>query len=171
MNDSKIHSFLGLNHWLVPVAVAVLLVLGSLFSGRGSDITSRESARLGRRIDRRLDKLEAYMAETMAQNHAEWPTLKDFPSDMVIYRYVDDTLQSWVNEFTTGNDDIRHGIYIQRFSDLGYGQTSQLSDADTSYRFMNMGSEWYLVRSMEDPSARSSEDLTSSPRRQEARTG
>lgn len=152
MNDSKIHSFLGLNHWLVPVAVAVLLVLGSLFSGRGSDITSRESARLGRRIDRRLDKLEAYMAETMAQNHAEWPTLKDFPSDMVIYRYVDDTLQSWVNEFTTGNDDIRHGIYIQRFSDLGYGQTSQLSDADTSYRFMNMGSEWYLVRSMEDPS-------------------
>ena len=71
-------------------------------------IDSTESVR--RRVEKKLYKremkLEKYIGEAFDTPATQWPDIKDFPEDMVLYKYVADTLQSWINVFPTGNDEV-----------------------------------------------------------------
>ncbi len=89
------------------------------------------------------------MDEALGTAVEEWPVLDDFPDDMVVYRYVNDTLQSWCNQFTVDNDDISRRTYIQQFNDLRYNIISPLAEADTNVSYMNIGPKWYVVKAKE----------------------
>lgn len=149
-NPGSLRRLVSQNLWLVLVVLS-LLILGSSFLSRlKPDITAYTARRMERTLDKRMTLLEEYMAQVMNNKRTEWPELKNLPSDMVVYKYVNDSLKSWHNQFTLDNDDIGSTVFIQYISNLRYNVTSPLKDVDTSISYMNIGPQWYLVKSMVD---------------------
>ncbi len=142
------------NLWLMMTATAVIILALHLFSSGGPDMTSSVGRKLEKKLNARASKLDGYMKQALSCQKDEWPDLEDLPSDMVIYRYIGDTLKSWNNQFSLDNDDIGNKVFIQRFSNLRYNMISPLVYADTALSYMNMGPKWYLVKSMDDGAGR-----------------
>ena len=100
---------------LLPLAVlgvAVCLVLSFLQSG-GKDDLSSEARSLQDNIRKREALLDEYAYQALDQPADKWLDIKDLPEDMVIYRYLSDTLQSWVHQFPFANDDLRESSIYQ----------------------------------------------------------
>ena len=74
----------------------------------------------------------------------------DLPEDMVIYRYVNDTLQAWVNLFSVVNDGISARNIVQRLTSPKVNLQSPLATLDSTVRFVNMGPKWYLAYMLEE---------------------
>lgn len=145
-----LRSLLGKNAWLLFFTMAVLLILTNVFVDRRSDFSDYSARRLTRIMNERFDKLESYMKQATAKNPGGWLEMESLPSDMVIYRYCSDTLQSWCNQFSLDNDDISQRLVVQRFVNLKYNFVSPLAEADTTVKYMNIGPKWYLVKAITD---------------------
>ena len=134
--------------WALPVILAAVLLLASILSGRDTDYTGIAARRTSSRIETRMGMLEEYMRTVAGAESGTWPQLKDFPEDMVVYRYEDDSLRCWCNQFTLDNDDISRRPLIQRLGNLRFNMLSPLLDVDTTVSYVNMGPNWYLVKGM-----------------------
>lgn len=134
------------NLWVLLVASALLLVAISVLVNRDADFSGMAARRTARLIEARMERLEGYMDEVSRLDRGAWPDLDDFPEDMVVYRYDDDSLRCWCNQFTLDNDDISRKPYIQRLRNLRYNMVSPLVDVDTTVSYLNMGPNWYLVK-------------------------
>lgn len=150
MNDKGIINILKINLWLLLMMLAVAILSFSFFSGRSVDMAAAVGKKLEKRLDGRMQKLETYMVQVLEEDRDQWPELNKFPQDMVVYRYENDTLKSWNNQFSLDNDDIGNKVFVPRFSNLRYNVVSPLTYADTVVSYMNMGSRWYLVKSIDD---------------------
>ena len=71
----------------------------------GDDINAK-TKKLQRKYSHREEILEDYVHRTLKTPVDEWIKFDNFPEDMVIYRYNEDTLQSWVNLFPISNDEV-----------------------------------------------------------------
>ena len=136
--------------WIVMVAGAVVLIFLSQIGFGGADLTETAARKFEKTVGKRMAMLDGYMQQVMEGSRDEWPELKDFPEDMVIYRYVDDSLQSWCNQFTLDNDDIGRRTYLSRFYDLRYNIVSPLIGVGSEPSYMNFGPSWYLVKAIDD---------------------
>lgn len=143
---SGIRIKLGRNMWFLLLCAAVAFFAAAFASSRLYNSSGMTARRVGRLTDQRLEILKGYVAEAMAQDPEEWMRLDGMPEDMTIYRYADDTLQSWCNQFSTENDDISRRTLIERFTDTRNSLVSPLLGADTLWRYMNIGPKWYIVR-------------------------
>lgn len=136
--------------WPALVAAAViLLVLLFGIAGR-ADLSSVSARRVTRIINDRMSTLETYMRRAVTENRGEWLELEGLDDDMVIYRYMDDSLQSWCNQFSLDNDDISKKLMVPRFVNLRYNIISPLVSVDTTVSYINMGPKWYLVKAVDD---------------------
>jgi len=109
--------------------------------------SDKMAERTSRIISARLDILQGFMNQALESDPSQWLELKDLPNDMVVYRYVDDTLQSWSNQFTVANDNINSRLVFQRISNLHDRLTSPLSEVTEQISYVNYGPKWYLVKS------------------------
>ena len=80
--------------------------------------------------------------------------LRDLPEDMVIYKYVADTLQSWANQFPISNDEVDAYAFTYR---LHYLSNANLFSSPLAYlgleeQYVNLGSAWYIVNTYVSPS-------------------
>ena len=129
-----------------------LVLLGIVVSGtfiiinKRSDFTDISAKNLTSLIAKRMNILDGYMHKAAAES--DWPELENFPEDMVIYRYVGDSLKAWCNQFTLDNDDISKRMYIQRFINLRFNVVSPLASVDTNVNYINIGPKWYLVKAL-----------------------
>lgn len=143
---SKAGKFLKENLWLPLLAAAVVLLALSFFERNNSDFAEVVATRTEALINKRLTILEKAMDDALAQNRTSFISLEKLPQDMVVYRYEDDTLQSWCHQFPVDNDDISRRILIPRLSSSRFGNNiSPLAEADSLIRYMNIGPKWYLV--------------------------
>ncbi len=149
-NGKRILDLVGEKLWLVFILIAVLVVSFSSLASRGSDFTHMASSRMEKVIDKRLDILEEYMVEAINQPLDQWMELKNLPSDMIVYRYVYDTLQSWNNQFAIENDDIDNKLVIKRLANPKYNIESQLTDVTSQWQFLNVGPKWYIIKKITD---------------------
>ena len=133
--------------WIVLLLAAIVLVGVSLYARRGTDYTETAARKISEVIARRMAVLDTYTARALAQPHDQWMDLEGLPEDMVVYRYVADSLQSWCHQFTVDNDDISARMVIQRFPDLRYNLVSPLSQVVTLVSLQNIGPKWYLTYS------------------------
>ena len=133
---------------VVLVLAAVVLFAASLFMGIGRANATSASADLGRRIERRIRVLDGYVRKALDENPAEWMQLDGLPEDMVVYRYVEDSLQSWANQFPIRSDDIRERTLVQRLGDSRGDSTSPLEEVTEELTYMNLGPKWFLVKSV-----------------------
>lgn len=138
------------NAWLLGFLGILLSACALFFLMRDADMSNLTASRVSRVINKRMARLEALMDAAMSGNHNDWLTLDGLDEDMVVYRYIDDSLQSWCNQFSLDNDDISKRLVVQRFVNLRYNFVSPLAEADTAARYINMGPKWYLVKSVSD---------------------
>lgn len=130
--------------------VSLILFLLSLSFNTSWSNTEKVAEKLGDRIEERLALLEDFGRKAMKEDHSQWLELKKLPPDMVIYRYVCDTLQSWSNQFPVINDDISTKMIFQRLTNLRSGLTSPLSHISERPKYISLGSKWFIVKSLSD---------------------
>ena len=94
------------------------------------------------------------VAEALAQDPGAWMKLDRLPPDMVVYRYRNDSLQSWCHQFPVINDDIGTRVVFQRLTSLRSDVVSPLSFVTDEVSYMNLGTKWYLVKSASEGSCR-----------------
>ena len=128
------------------MALSVVLAVLSVFVSRGPANTDKAAARAGRTLDRRVEKLDAYMNAALTQDRQSWMSFENFPSDFVIYRYCSDTLQSWCNQFPLHNDDISSVATVERLSSYRSRIVSPLSEVTDIPSFVNYGPKWFIVK-------------------------
>ena len=66
----------------------------------------------------RMKTLDSYVEKALTEDNTKWMDLGDIPDDMVVYRYVNDSLQSWANIFTINNDDLSRKVVVQQFTSV-----------------------------------------------------
>ncbi len=126
----------------------ILLGLSSLgsYPSRRADMTAD---RLERTVNHRMAVLDRYIASALDQPSDEWLQLKGLPQDMVVYRYVGDSLQSWCNRFPVMNDDIRSGVLVDAIANPRSPGRSPLASIGNEVSFCNLGPKWYLAKSVD----------------------
>ena len=125
----------------------VLLLAFSLGRFPTADGTEQAARRAGVRVTERMHLLDRYVEKAFAQDPGRWMDLSGLPDDMVVYRYVDDSLQSWQNRFPVVRDDIGGGVVFQRLTNPKAAFRSPLAEIGPDPVFCNLGSKWYLARS------------------------
>ena len=97
----------------------------------------------------RLSELNSAISKTLSSN----PTSKSEPieveEDIVIYRYVNDSLVCWYNQFPILNDDISQKMVFHRLSPFDNRLESPLIDATSQLKYLNIGTKWYLVKAID----------------------
>ena len=132
----------------ILVMAAVVLFAASLFMGIGQADATSASANLGKRVEHRIQLLDDYIQKALDGEKTEWMRLEGLPEDMVVYRYVKDSLQSWAHQFPIRSDDIRERTLVQRLGDSRSDSTSPLEEVTESLSYMNLGPKWYLIKSV-----------------------
>jgi len=128
--------------------LALLLMIVSFLEFSSSDSMDREVSRLESRIHIRQQLLEDFVLKTAETPDSLFIDFKDFPEDMVIYRYYSDTLQSWINQLPIANDDIANfdfGYRINQLNSKGVTNTP-LAYTGKLEQYMSLGSAWYVVK-------------------------
>lgn len=137
------------NLTLVIFFLALAFFLLSL-SGSSPDYdVKRVAERTGRSVGLRVRILDQYITKALEPSSDGLMDIDDLPEDMVIYRYVNDSLQSWSNQFSVINDDISAKLVFQRLTNLKNNIVSPLSEVTEDLSYMNLGPKWYLIKSVE----------------------
>ncbi len=136
--------------WKLFLALAVLFFMLSTSLTLTTENAEKAAADFKVKVEKRLGILEKFADQALNSDHGKWLSLEKLPPDMVIYRYVYDTLQSWCNQFPISNDDISTRMVFERLSNLRSGIISPLSDISEETSYMNLGSKWYIMRSRSD---------------------
>ena len=131
--------------WVLLAAAAVLIALFLTLRPSPSD-TVKAAARTEKALGRRMQSLEGFIS-TALDAEQEWIGNLGLPDDMVIYRYIEDSLQSWCNQFPVKNDDITGKMVIQKLSRPRENISSPLAEVREVPSFVNYGPKWYIVKS------------------------
>ena len=134
------------------LSVALALLAASLLANQSHPDTESTARDLGRRVEKRLALLDGYAAQALSADPEAWLRLEDLPEDMVVYRYREDTLQSWAHQFPLRNDDIRSRTLFQRLGDGRSNVASPLAALSSALTYVNYGPKWFLARSVEEGS-------------------
>ena len=128
--------------FIIALGVFVLSI-----AGNGSESGAERVARSTKtRIQNRIDILDTYIIKALDNSLDDHVCLEDLPEDMVIYKYVNDSLKSWSNQFSVLNDDISTKMVFPRLTNLKNRLISPLLDVTEELSYMNLGPKWYLVK-------------------------
>jgi hypothetical protein len=130
------------------VLALVMFVISMTGTGKAKD-TDAIAEKVGVKVEKRLRLLDRHIAKAL-QTPPEGLMVPDrIPEDMVIYLYVNDSLMSWNNQFPILNDNISIKIPFERMMPTNNGITSPLTDIAEELQYMNLGSRWYIVKTVE----------------------
>lgn len=110
--------------------------------------SGKRAAKVEKMLHKREKVLQSYVDRAFEVPAEEWLRFENFPEDMVLYRYVDDTLQSWINNFPISNDDIRIPSLWYRINDLRNKNSFNIPLAflKDSVQYTSLGPKWYVVK-------------------------
>ena len=133
---------------LTALILSLLLFVLSMASNNAGSNTEKVARNTAEKIEDRLEILDRYTKEALETDRKELILPEGLPEDMVIYRYLNDSLQSWSNQFSIINDDITSRLVFQRLTDRSEQIISPLTDVTEEISYLNLGPKWYLVRSV-----------------------
>ncbi|MCR5351348.1 MAG: hypothetical protein K6E35_02490 [Bacteroidales bacterium] len=128
------------------LVISVVAFISSLRDTQAPGDTNREARRVGRLLDKRVERMDEYIVKALDQDPEEWLSLEGLPSDVVVYRYCKDTLQSWCNEFPITNDRIDRRVYVPFVTDPHITSESPLLQVTDNLSFCLLGTRWYLAK-------------------------
>ena len=132
------------------ILALVLFVLSLAGNNAGSN-TDKVALETSERIQKRLTSLEENIEAALETDRKELILPEGLPEDMVIYRYINDSLQSWSNQFSIINDNISSLLVFQRLTDRRSQIVSPLADVTDEISYLNLGPKWYLVKAVTGP--------------------
>ena len=137
-----------IQHWVgvALLAAAALVFVAAQLSGPGAADLQSAAQDLGKRVEDRMALLDTYIGKALETETDQWMDLEGLPEDMVVYRYVEDTLQSWAHQFPIRSDDIRPQPLGQRLGESRSSLVSPLKDVGEQPLFVNHGSKWFLEK-------------------------
>ncbi len=127
------------------VLALVLFVLSMAGNNAGND-TDNDAREVAVHIEHRLRILDDYIEKAGSTDQKDRKAQGNLPEDMVIYQYVNDSLKSWNNQFSTLNDDIASRHLFYRLTDRRASLISPLAEITEDISYMNIGPKWYLVK-------------------------
>ena len=130
----------------ILITAAMLLVAVSFFLPQMKGDTSLAAKRVENVVKSRLKKLDKFAQQALEADPEQWLDLGKVPEDMVVYRYVSDRLQSWVNQFPISSDEIIPSNSYHRLSNPRARVKSPLASVGDEYALLRMGSKSYLVK-------------------------
>ena len=133
---------------LTALFLALLLFILSMASNNAGSNTDKISEETAARIEKRLAILDSYIAQAHATDKNELILPAGLPEDMVVYRYINDSLQSWSNQFPIINDDISSRLVFYRLTSRNHTLTSPLSETGEEITYQNIGAKWYLTKAV-----------------------
>lgn len=148
MNEVK--EYVKKNGHLLCLAVAAAIFSLSLVVNTSPRDSERAAYRTGRLVEKRMRILDGHIKTALESDHSQWLELEDLPEDMVVYRYVYDTLQSWCNQFPIINDDTGNRLIFQKFTNLRTSLLSPLAEIKDEVSYMSLGPKWYIVKAVTD---------------------
>ncbi|MCR5003341.1 MAG: cache domain-containing protein [Bacteroidales bacterium] len=129
---------------LLAVLIAILALPFLVTFGVTSE--PKMASRVEKILGEKIALLDTQMKDALEGDHTAWLNMYGVPDDMILYRFESDTLQSWVNQFSVLNDDIKSRVLVPSLSNLR-GNAS-LSDITKEASFVNYGPKWYLVKAI-----------------------
>ena len=132
---------------LLASVVCVLLALNLSPYPADSEVAAQKVQKV---LSGRMSVLDSYAQKALEGDISQWMVLDGLPEDMVVYRYVNDSLQSWANRFTVTNDDISNKVMFQQFTSQRTALSSPLLAVTPVVQYMNLGPAWYLIYSKEE---------------------
>lgn len=141
-------------HKILPftaLILALVLFVLSLAGNNAGSNTDKVALETADRIQKRLSSLEENIEAALETDRKELILPEGLPEDMVIYRYINDSLQSWSNQFSIINDNISSLLVFQRLTDRRSQIVSPLADVTDEISYLNLGPKWYLVKSVTGP--------------------
>lgn len=138
----------------ICIFLSILLLVTAISLPRKTGGTDSAAEKVERIAARRIAMLEKYADKMLAASPYEWPDIGNLPGDMVIYRYVGDSLQCWVNQFSVVSDNIAGRSVFKRLTNPRVSPGSPLSEVGDSLGFFNFGPKWYLARSRSEGDVR-----------------
>lgn len=133
---------------LLCFALSLLMFALSMAGSSGVSDIEKVADKVEARLDRRLEILDNHISKVTETEAGQWPDIGTLPGDMVIYRYVNDSLQSWSNQFSVLNDDISSRLVFERMTDLKNRLTSPLAETTEDLSYMSIGPKWYVVKAV-----------------------
>ena len=130
---------------LLLFLLAVVFFIMSMSGNNSGDETDAIAAKAEKKIAQRISLLESHV-EQVASGSYDIGFITEIPEDMVIYRYVNDSLTSWINQFPIINDDISTRMMIQRLTNFRVRLTSPLIQAKDEFSYINLGPKWYIIK-------------------------
>ncbi len=128
---------------LLAAGLVLFVSAFGIFSHPGDAVSA--SRRVERRLSARMNQLSQFASEAMYRDPSLWQSERPVPEDMVIYRYFDDTLRSWVHQFSVVNDDISSKSVVQRLTNPRINLVSPLATLTPEPCYINLGPKWYLA--------------------------
>ena len=128
------------------LAVSLLIAGLSSWGGYQSRRSEVMASRVERQVNRRMARLDRFVGKALEQPANEWLRLEKLPRDMVIYRYLDDTLQSWCNRFPVTNDDIHTGMVFDVITNPRSPGRAPLASVGKDAGLYNLGPKWYIAK-------------------------
>ena len=125
--------------------LSVVFFIMSMIGNNVGDDTDNLARKVEKRAARRIEILDDFIAQ-IGESTADHQPNPGLPEDMVIYRYVNDSLVSWVNQFPIINDDISTRMMIQRLTNFRVRLVSPLTQAGNGFSYMNLGPKWYIIK-------------------------
>ncbi len=130
------------------IAAAAIVFAASFFTGGRGNVKSA-AEEMGAKVEKRIRILDSFIDKGLHADLNAWMELDGLPEDMVVYRYVEDTLQSWANQFPIRSDDIRPQTLVNRLGDNRANFSSPLKDATEELQYVNHGPKWYLEKKVQ----------------------
>ena len=111
---------------------------------------TRDIARVTRQVSSRI---ESALNQLDAAATSGGP-VKDLPEDMSIYRYENDSLVYWRHTLPVINDNVSPPFVPGRLTPRHYGGYTPICGITGEYRFVSIGSKWYVARMVNNRNGR-----------------
>ena len=131
------------------LVLAMVLFVMSMTGGGGAEDTESIAGQAAEKVADRLELLDEHIEQALKTRGQDLMAPDRIPEDMVIYLYVNDSLQSWNNQFPVLNDRISTVVPFERLTPTNNRIISPLADIKTEPQYMNLGSKWYVVKAVD----------------------
>ena len=135
----------------IPLLLFILAVVLFIMSASGNntgDDTDDVARKTEKLIENRISELDHHVANAI-ESLPEDMLKMELPEDMVIYRYANDSLVAWINQFPIINDDISTRMMIQRLTNFRIRLISPLVQTQKEFSYVSLGPKWYIVKEVD----------------------
>ena len=134
---------------LICLVLSLVIFIISLTTSSNTGNLNDTIERTEKRVQQRIEALNSLIEETLSIDPFTSTEPEEIDKDLVIYRYVNDSLVFWSNQFPIMNDDISRKMIFHRLSPIDNRIESPLLDITKELCYMNIGTKWYLIKTAE----------------------